>query len=104
METPRAILAAEDDDTSAELVTIACPSKTVQFANHMIFGSQMELSEIEELPKKLIREEADRAFHLQASALMDMWLCVKRAISAAERTKRAYDDGRAKVAEAGKAF
>ena len=35
---------------------------------------------------------------------MDMWLCVKRAISAAERAKRAYDDGRAKVAEAGKAL
>ena len=33
-----------------------------------------------------------------------MWLCVKRAISAAERAKRAYDDGRAKVAEAGKAL
>ncbi|BBG97275.1 hypothetical protein Prudu_006341 [Prunus dulcis] len=37
-------------------------------------------------------------------ASMEMWLCVKRAISAAERAKRAYDDGRAKVAEAGKAL
>ena len=35
---------------------------------------------------------------------MEMWLCVKRAISAAEKAKRAYDDGRAKVAEAGKAI
>ncbi|BBG99218.1 hypothetical protein Prudu_008831 [Prunus dulcis] len=37
-------------------------------------------------------------------ASMEMWLCVKRAISAAERAKKAYDDGRAKVAEAGKAI
>ncbi|BBN68171.1 hypothetical protein Prudu_309S000300 [Prunus dulcis] len=37
-------------------------------------------------------------------ASMEMWLCVKRAITAAERAKRAYDDGRAKVAEAGKAL
>lgn len=35
---------------------------------------------------------------------MDMWLCMKRAISTAERLKRAYDDGRAKVTEAGKAL
>lgn len=33
---------------------------------------------------------------------MDMQLFVKRAINAAERAKRAYDDGRLKVAEAGK--
>ncbi|XP_034197670.1 uncharacterized protein LOC117613133 [Prunus dulcis] len=64
----------------------------------------MELPEIDELPKKLLREEAGRAFRLQASASLDMWLCVKRAISAAERVKKAYDDGRAKVAEAGKAL
>ncbi|CAL9029349.1 unnamed protein product, partial [Prunus brigantina] len=82
----RAIFVAEDDDAPADPVTLACPSKTVQFANHMILGSQMELSEIEDLPKKLLREEAGRAFRLQASA------------------KKAYDDGRAKVAEAGKAI
>ncbi|CAL2265887.1 unnamed protein product [Prunus armeniaca] len=35
---------------------------------------------------------------------MDMWLCVKRAINAVEKAKKAYDDGRAKVAEAGKAI
>ncbi|CAL8164405.1 unnamed protein product [Prunus armeniaca] len=64
----------------------------------------MELSEIEDLPKKLIREEAGRAFRLQASASMDMWLCVKRAINAAEKAKKAYEDGRARVAEAGKAI
>ncbi|CAL9024265.1 unnamed protein product [Prunus brigantina] len=77
----RAIFAVEDDDTPADPVTLACPSKTVQFANHMILGSQIELSEIEDLPKKLLREEAGRAFRLQASASMDMWLCVKRAIN-----------------------
>ncbi|CAL8162006.1 unnamed protein product [Prunus armeniaca] len=70
----------------------------------MILGSQMELSEIEALPKKILREEAGRAFRLQASATMDMWLCMKRAITAAERAKKAYEDGQAKVAEAGKAL
>ncbi|BBG98593.1 hypothetical protein Prudu_008034 [Prunus dulcis] len=103
-EAPRAVFAAEDEDGPTEAVTIACPSKTVQFVNHMILGSQMELPEVDELPKKLLREQAGRAFRLQAAASMEMWLCVKRAISAAERAKKAYDDGRAKVAEAGKAI
>ncbi|CAL8999474.1 unnamed protein product [Prunus brigantina] len=94
-EVPRAIFSVEDDDGPTNL---ACPAKTVQFANHMILGSQMEL------PKKLLREEAGRPFRLQASASMDMWLCVKRAINAAEKAKKAYEDGRAKVAEAGKAI
>lgn len=35
---------------------------------------------------------------------MDMWLCMKQAIKAAERAKKAYEDGRSKVAEAGKAL
>ncbi|CAL9000920.1 unnamed protein product [Prunus brigantina] len=87
------------DDGPTDPVNLACPAKTVQFANHMILGSQMELSEIEELPKKLLREEAGRAFRLQASASMDMWLCVKCPINAAEKAKKAYEDGRAKVAE-----
>ncbi|CAL2227259.1 unnamed protein product [Prunus armeniaca] len=103
-EPARAVFSAEDDEAPSEAVTLACPSKTVQFVNHMILGSQMELSEIEDLPKKLLREEAGRAFRLQASASMDMWLCVKRAINAAEKVKKAYEDGRAKVAEAGKAI
>ncbi|BBH03125.1 hypothetical protein Prudu_013901, partial [Prunus dulcis] len=103
-EASRAVFTAEDEDGPTEAVTIACPSKTVQFVNHMILGSQMELSEVDELPKKLLREQAGLAFRLQASASMEMWLCVKRAISAAERAKKAYDDGRAKVAEAGKAI
>ncbi|CAL2245329.1 unnamed protein product [Prunus armeniaca] len=103
-EPARAVFSAEDDEAPSEAVTLACPSKTVQFVNHMILGSQMELSEIEDLPKKLLREEAGRAFRLQASASMDMCLCVKRAINAAEKAKKLYEDGRAKVAEAGKAI
>ncbi|CAL9000862.1 unnamed protein product [Prunus brigantina] len=74
---PSSLPTAPEPSSPADPVTLACPSKTVQFANHMILGSQMELSEIEDLPKKLLREEAGRAFRLQASASMDMWLCVK---------------------------
>ncbi|CAL2257078.1 unnamed protein product [Prunus armeniaca] len=103
-EASRAIFAVEDEDGPAMPINIACPLKTVQFVNDMILGSQMELSEIEEIPKRLIREEAGRAFCLQASAFMDIWLCMRRAITAAERAKKAYEDGRAKVAEAGKAL
>ncbi|CAL2225171.1 unnamed protein product [Prunus armeniaca] len=33
---------------------------------------------------------------------MDMWLCMKRAIMVTERAKKAYEDGRSKVVEAGK--
>ncbi|CAL9024923.1 unnamed protein product, partial [Prunus brigantina] len=66
-DAARAIFAAEDDDAPADPVTLASPSKTVQFANHMILDSQMELFEIEDLPKKLLREEVGRAFRLQAS-------------------------------------
>lgn len=32
---------------------------------------------------------------------MDMWLCVRRAINAVERAKKAYDNSRSKVTEAG---
>ncbi|BBG93575.1 hypothetical protein Prudu_001633, partial [Prunus dulcis] len=103
-EASRAFFAAEDNDGPTDAVTIACPSKTVQFVNHMILGSQMELPEVDELPKKILWEQAGRAFRLQAAASMEMWLCVKLAISAVEWAKRAYDDGRAKVAEAGKAL
>ncbi|CAL8112647.1 unnamed protein product [Prunus armeniaca] len=103
-ELPWAVFVVDNDDELADPVTLACPSKTVQFAHHMILGSQMELSEIEDLPKKLLREEAGRAFCLQASASMDMWLCVKQAINAAEKAKKAYEDSRARVVEAGKAI
>ncbi|CAL9020940.1 unnamed protein product, partial [Prunus brigantina] len=103
-EAPRAILAAEDDDAPADPVTIACPSRTIQFTNHMILGSQMELYEIDELRKRLFREEARCAFRLQASTSMDMWLCMKWTITTAECTKKAYEGGRVKGAEAGKAL
>ncbi|CAL2239559.1 unnamed protein product [Prunus armeniaca] len=103
-KVPRAILVDEDDDTPTDPVTITCPSKTIQCANHMILGSQMELFEIDELPMRLLKEEAGRTFRLQASVLMDMWLCMKRAITTAERAKKVYEDGRAKVAEASKAL
>ncbi|KAL6279516.1 hypothetical protein ACE6H2_016397 [Prunus campanulata] len=103
-DPPRAIFAVEEEGGPTEAVTLACPSKTVQFANHMIVGSQMELSEIDDLPKRALREEARRAFRLQATASMDMWLCMKRAINAAERSKRMYEDGRSKVADAAKAL
>ncbi|KAI5312713.1 hypothetical protein L3X38_041887 [Prunus dulcis] len=52
----------------------------------------MKLSEIEELPKKLLWEQAGRAFWLQAS----------RAVIATEWAKMAYEDGHSKVSEAGK--
>ncbi|KAL6279929.1 hypothetical protein ACE6H2_016810 [Prunus campanulata] len=66
-DLPRAIFAAEDEGEPTEAVTLACPLKTVQFANHIIVGSQMDLSEIDELPKRALREEAGRAFRLQAT-------------------------------------
>ncbi|CAL8134909.1 unnamed protein product [Prunus armeniaca] len=76
-EPARAVFSAEDNEAPSEAVTLACPSKTVQFVTLAC---------------------------LQASASMDMWLCVKRAINAAEKAKKLYEDGRAKVAEAGKAI
>ncbi|CAL2265259.1 unnamed protein product [Prunus armeniaca] len=42
LKVPRVTLAPEDDENLAEPITSACPSKVVQFANHMILGSQME--------------------------------------------------------------
>ncbi|CAL2266623.1 unnamed protein product [Prunus armeniaca] len=93
-KAPKVVFTVEDDDGPAEPINIVCPPKTVQFANHMILGSQMELSEIEELPRRPV----------VPSASMDIWLCVKRAISATECAEKAYDDGRAKDAEAGMAL
>ncbi|CAL2256552.1 unnamed protein product [Prunus armeniaca] len=90
-EASRVVFATEEDDGPVEPINIACPPKTVQ-------------SEIKELLNRLLREEPGCAFHLQASASMDMWLCVKRAISATERAKKAYEDGCAKVAKLGKAL
>ncbi|CAL8175093.1 unnamed protein product [Prunus armeniaca] len=99
-EASRAVFAAEEDDSPTEPITITCPSKTVQFADHMIPGSQMELFEIAELLKRVLQEDAGRAFRLQALASMDIWLLMKRTISATERAKKAYDDGSAKASEA----
>ncbi|CAL8114255.1 unnamed protein product [Prunus armeniaca] len=62
----------------------------------------MELSELEQLPMKSLREQAGRAFRLQAAVNMEMWLGMKRAVNTAERVQKKYEEGRAKVAEAGK--
>lgn len=35
---------------------------------------------------------------------MDMWLCMKHVITAAEHAKKAYKDGHSKIAQAGKAL
>ncbi|CAL8167671.1 unnamed protein product [Prunus armeniaca] len=51
---------------------------------------------------KSLCEQAGRAFRLQATANMEMWLGMKRAVNMAERVQKKYEDGRAKVAEAGK--
>ncbi|CAL8076798.1 unnamed protein product [Prunus armeniaca] len=44
------------------------------------------------------------AFYFIFQASMNMWLCMRWAITAAERAKKAYEERRAKVAEAGKAL
>ncbi|CAL2270942.1 unnamed protein product [Prunus armeniaca] len=88
-----AVLVPDDDeDTEADPVNIACPRKVVPFVNCFIEGAQM----------KSLREQAGRAFRLQAAANMEMWLGMKRAVNTAERVQKKYEDGRAKVAEAGK--
>ena len=33
---------------------------------------------------------------------MDMWLCAKRAVNAAERYQKRFEEGRSKIADAGK--
>ncbi|KAL6277239.1 hypothetical protein ACE6H2_020840 [Prunus campanulata] len=83
-------------------VNIACPQKAVPFINCMIDGAQMELSEIEQLSMKTLREQTDRAFRLQAAADMEMWLCTKRAVNAVERYQKKFDEGHSKIADAGK--
>ncbi|CAL2229906.1 unnamed protein product [Prunus armeniaca] len=62
----------------------------------------MELPELEQLPMKSLREQAGRAFRLQAAANMEMWLGMKRTVNTAERVQKKCEDDRAKVAEAGK--
>ncbi|CAL9015108.1 unnamed protein product, partial [Prunus brigantina] len=89
-----------DDEEEAEAgpVNIACPRKVVPFVNAFIDGAQMELPELEQLPMKSVREQAGRAFR----ANMEMWLGMKRAVNAAERAQKRFEDGRAKIPEAGK--
>lgn len=74
----RAVFVVKDESSPSEPVNIAVPAKTVQFVNHMMLSSQMDLSEIEELPKRLLREDAGRAFYLQTSVgfLSDSDFCI----------------------------
>ncbi|CAL8994054.1 unnamed protein product [Prunus brigantina] len=90
----------DDEDTEADPVNITCPRKVVSFVNCFIEGAQMELPELEQLPMKSLREQAGRAFRLQAAANMEMWLGMKRAVNTAERVHKKYEDSQAKVAEA----
>ncbi|CAL9006208.1 unnamed protein product [Prunus brigantina] len=63
-----AVLVLDDDeDTEADPVNIACPRNVVPFVNCFIEGAQMELPELEQLPMKSLREQAGRAFRLQAA-------------------------------------
>ncbi|XP_021832639.1 eukaryotic translation initiation factor 5B-like [Prunus avium] len=93
-----------DDEGEGEEgpVNIACSRKAVPFINCMIDGAQMELSEIEQLSMKTLREQTGRAFRLQAAGEMEMWLCAKRAMNAAERYQKRFEEGRSKIADAGK--
>ncbi|CAL2257609.1 unnamed protein product [Prunus armeniaca] len=97
-----AVLVSDEEDTEVEPVNIACPRKVVPFVNCFIDSAQMELSELEQLPKKSVREQAGHAFRLQAAANMEMWLSMKRAMNTAERVQKKYEEGQAKIAEAGK--
>ncbi|CAL2257301.1 unnamed protein product [Prunus armeniaca] len=49
-EPTRAIFAVEDDEATLEAITLACPSKTVQFVNHMILGAVRDRGPAEEAP------------------------------------------------------
>lgn len=60
-----AVLVPDDEkDADAEPVNMACPRKVVPFVNCFIEGAQMELPELEQLPMKSVREQAERAFRL----------------------------------------
>ncbi|CAL8161874.1 unnamed protein product [Prunus armeniaca] len=92
----------EEEDADAEPVNVAWPQKVVPFVNCFIDGAQMELPKLEQLPMKTVRELAGQAFRFQATANMEMWLSMKRAVNAAKRVQKKYDDSRAKIAKAGK--
>ncbi|CAL9000619.1 unnamed protein product, partial [Prunus brigantina] len=102
IEEATVLVPDDDEDTEAEPVNIACPRNVVPFVNCFIEGAQMELPELEQLSMKSLREQAGRAFRLQAAANIEMWLGMKRAVNTAERVHKKYEGSRAKVAEAGK--
>ncbi|KAL6292538.1 hypothetical protein ACE6H2_000680 [Prunus campanulata] len=89
----------DDEEGEEGPVNIACPRKAVPFVNCVIDGAQMELSEIEQLSTKTLREQTGRAFRLQAAANMEMWLYAKRAVNAAERHQKRFKECRSKVAD-----
>ncbi|CAL8167553.1 unnamed protein product [Prunus armeniaca] len=62
----------------------------------------MELSELEQVSRKIVREQVGQAFRLQAVANMEMWLGMKRAINVAAHIQKKYEDSRDKIVEAGK--
>ncbi|CAL8164010.1 unnamed protein product [Prunus armeniaca] len=61
------VLVSDEEDAEAEPVNIACPRNVVPFVNCFIDSAQIELPELERLPKKSAREQAGRAFRLQAA-------------------------------------
>ncbi|CAL8990398.1 unnamed protein product, partial [Prunus brigantina] len=62
----------------------------------------MELSDIEELPKKVLREKAGRAFRLQASAgkAIQAQATLEKDLRAAERQVKSYEATFAEMTEA----
>ncbi|CAL9028107.1 unnamed protein product, partial [Prunus brigantina] len=62
-EVPRAIFSVEDDEGPTDPVNLACPAKTVQFANHMILDGRTKVAEA----GKAIQANATLAKDLQAA-------------------------------------
>lgn len=69
------LIPGDEDEEGSEPVNIACPRKVVPAVNCFIDGAQMELSELSELPTKSLREQAGRAFRLQAAVCVTTWSC-----------------------------
>lgn len=61
------LIPGDEAEGNAEPVNVVCPWKVVPFINCIINGAQMELPELEQLPGKMVHEQADRAFRLQAA-------------------------------------
>lgn len=57
----------DEEDADTEPVNVACPRKVVPFVNCFIDKAQIELPELEHLSMKTVREQATRAFRLQAA-------------------------------------